>query len=122
HGPLPAPDRFEPNDDAGREAQVVYGRALRGRATLDTWDDPNDVYRIKLRRGQGVSVVERSGSLDTSIVLWKPALKSLALATDSLRVRRSIHPAGAPERIVYRARTRGWYYLQVKLAKGGSGS
>ena len=67
-------------------------------------------------------MVERSGSLDTSIVLWKPALQSLALATDSLRARRSIHPAGAPERIRYRARRAGWYYLQVKLAKPGSGS
>jgi Subtilase family len=121
HGPLPAPDRFEPNDDTGREAQVVYSRSLRGQATLDSWDDPNDVYAVKLRRGQGVSVVVRSRDVDTSIVLWKPALQSLALATDALRARRSIHPAGAPERIVYRARSTGTYYLQVKLAKPGAG-
>ena len=122
HGPLPAPDRFEPNDDVGREAQVVYGRLLRGQASLDTWDDPNDVYRIKLERGQGLSVVVHSRDLDTSIVLWKPALQSLAQATDSLRARRSIHPAGVPERIRYRARRAGWYYLQVKLANPGAGS
>jgi subtilase family protein len=121
HGPLPAPDRFEPNDDTGREAQVVYRRSLHGQATLDSWDDPNDVYAVKLRRGQGVSVVVRSGDLDTSVVLWKPALQSLALATDALRARRSIHPAGATERIVYRARSTGTYYLQVKLAKPGAG-
>ena len=118
---LPPADRFEPNDDAGREAQVVYGGSLIARPTLDTWDDPNDVYSIKLRKGQGISVVVRSGKLDTSIVLWKPGLQALALATDELRARRSVHPEGVPERLVYRARTSGWYYLQVKLARPGSG-
>jgi subtilisin family serine protease len=119
--PLPKADRFEPNDDTGREAQVVFSGSLAARPTLDSWDDPNDVYSIKLRRGQGISVVVRSGALDTSIVLWKPGLQSLALATDDLRARRSVHPQGVPERIVYRARTSGWYYLQVKLARPGSG-
>ncbi len=118
--PLPAPDRLEPNDDAGREAATI-GRTLRVRATLDTWDDPNDVYRVYLRRGHGISVLVRSGSLNTSIVLWKPALRGLGRATDELRARRSIHPAGVPERIVYRARASGWYYLQVKLVSPGSG-
>jgi hypothetical protein len=28
---------------------------------------------------------------------------------------------GVPERLVYRARASGWYYLQVKLARPGSG-
>jgi hypothetical protein len=117
----PPPDRFEPNDDAGLEAQPVFGRSLAGRATLDTWDDPNDVYSIHLSRGQGISVLVSSGSLDTSIVLWKPGLQALALAADELRARRSIHPAGVPERLVYRARIGGWYYLQVKLARPRSG-
>jgi serine protease len=120
--PAPPADRFEPNDDAGGAAQVVFSGSLVAQPTIDTWDDPNDVYSIKLRRGQGISVLVRSGGkLDTSIVLWKPGLQALALATDRLRARRSIHPAGVPERIVYRARTSGWYYLQVKLARAGSG-
>jgi hypothetical protein len=121
-GQVPAPDRFEPNDDVGREAATVFKRTLRLRATLDAWDDPNDVYAVHLRRGQGMSVLVRSGSLDTSIALWKPGLRALALASDDFRARRSIHPAGAPERLAYRAHRAGWYYLQVKLAQGGSGS
>ena len=120
-GPLPPPDRFEPNDDTGIEAQPVYSGKLRAKATLDSWDDPNDVYAIKLNRGQRLGVGVRSGDLDTSIVLWKPALQSLATATDNLRARRSIHPAGNPERIRFRAGRAGTYYLQVKLAKPGSG-
>ena len=120
-GQIPPADRFEPNDDTGRSAQIVFGGSLVARPTLDTWDDPNDVYSIKLRRGQGISVLVRSGKLDTSIVLWKPGLHGLALATDQLRARRSVHPEGVPERLVYRARASGWYYLQVKLARPGSG-
>jgi len=120
-GPLPPADRFEPNDEAGGEAQVIYPRSLIARATLDTWDDRNDVYRIHLRRRQGISVRVSSRTLDPSVVLWKPGLQSLALATDKLRARRSIHPGGVPERLVYRARTGGWYYVQVKLARPGSG-
>jgi len=120
-GPLPPPDRLEPNDDTGIEAQPVYSGKLRAKATLDSWDDPNDVYAIKLQRGQRLSVVVRSGELDTSIALWKPALQSLATATDNLRAKRSIHPAGNPERIRFRAHRAGTYYLQVKLASPGSG-
>ena len=105
----------------GPRGWVVYGGSLIARPTLDTWDDPNDVYSIKLRRGQGLSVVVRSGKLDTSIFLWKPGLQALALGTDELRARRSVHPEGVPERLVYRARASGWYYLQVKLARQGSG-
>lgn len=115
----PTPDRFEPNDDAGLRAATGYPR--RFRATLDTWDDPDDVYRIKLRRGQRVSVLVRAADTDVSLALWKPALHSLAEARDRLRARRSIHPLGAPERLGYRARKSGWYSLQVKLAQPGFG-
>ena len=120
NGPLPAPDRFEPNDDVGRWADPLY-RPLRTRATLDWWDDPNDVYRVYLRRGQRVSAVVRSSKVDPSIVLWKPGLRSLAGARSALRARRSLHGPGIPERLAYRARASGWYSLQVKLARPGFG-
>ena len=121
-GRVPVPDRFEPNDD------VSTGRAIRGhrvlfRATVDYWDDQNDVYRIKLVRGQRLKVAGRAGlGADISLVLWKPGLRSLADARNSLRARRSVHPVGEPERLVYRARKTGWYSLQVTLARPGSGS
>src|SRR5262249_61026249 len=77
-GPIPPADVDEPNDD------VLIGTALHGRvahvtATIDYWDDPNDVYRVKLNRGQKISVVALSpASSDISLALWKPALRSLA--------------------------------------------
>jgi len=119
--PPPAADRLEPNDDAGLRAAIV-NKTLRVRATLDWWDDPTDVYRVYLRRGQGVSVVLRSGSkLDPSLILWKPGLRSLSATRSDLRARRSIHGPGVRERIAYRSHKSGWYYVQVKLARPGFG-
>ena len=122
HGPSPTPDRLEPNDDVGVGAKV-FGR-LRATATLDWWDDPNDVYRIHLRRGQGVSVRVQTviAKTDVSLVLWKPGLHALTDARSDLRARRSIHAAGVPERVAYRAKRTGWYSVQVKLARPGFGA
>lgn len=120
-GRVPPPDVDEPNDD------VLIGTALHRRvahvtATIDYWDDPDDVYRVKLNRGQKISVVARSGvNADISLALWKPALQSLAGRTADLRVRRSVHPPGDPERLVYRARRSGWFTLQVSSARAGAG-
>jgi hypothetical protein len=114
---LPPADRFEPNDDTGSHAALV-NRKLNIRATIDWWDDPTDVYRVYLRRGQRISVVVRANAnLDPSLVLWKPGLRRLADARSDLRAKRSIHAAGVPERIAYRAFRNGWYYVQVKLAR-----
>jgi thermitase len=121
-GRLPVRDRFEPNDD------IPIGKALRKRsvrllATADYWDDQSDVYRIHLQRGQRVRVVARAGlDVDLSLALWKPRLRSLADAKSPLRARRSVHPVGVPERLVYRARRSGWFSLEVFAAKPGSGS
>jgi hypothetical protein len=120
-GPTPVADRFEPNDDAGSEAAIVY-RSMAATATLDWWDDPNDVYRIHLVRGQRLSVLVTAGpKIDPSIVLWKPGLHALADARSDLRARRAIHPPGAPERIRFKAHRTAWYTLQVRLARGGLG-
>jgi hypothetical protein len=67
-------------------------------------------------------VVVHAGAVDPSLILWKPGLTSLAGATSNLRLRRSIHPAGTPEHIRYRATRAGWYYVQVKLAAPAIGA
>ena len=89
-------------------------------ATLDWWDDPNDVYRIHLVRGQRLSVLVHSGpKVDPSIVLWKPGLHALADARSDLRARRSIHGPGVPERIRFRAHRTGWYYAAGQAGAAG---
>ncbi len=47
-GQIPARDRLEPNDDAGAQAAHLWGQTNRLEATLDFWDDQNDVYAIRL--------------------------------------------------------------------------
>jgi len=121
-GPAPPADHLEPNDDAGSQAATVY-HSLTVTATLDWWDDPNDVYRIHLAKGQRLTVLVHADAkkIDPTIVLWKPGLDALADARSDLRARRSIHAPGVPERIRFKAHRSAWYYLQVKLARPGFG-
>jgi hypothetical protein len=120
-GRVPDRDSSEPNDDVAL-GTAVSGRIALVEATIDRWDDRNDVYRFKLNRGQRVSVVASSGpEADISLALWRPALVSLAGRRDSLRARRAVHPPGVLERLAYRARRTGWFSLQVTAARPGSG-
>jgi subtilisin family serine protease len=121
-GRVPPPDFGEPNDDV-LLGTGLHGRVTRLAATIDYWDDRNDVYRVKLNRGQKISVAARSGpNADISLALWKPALQSLAGRRPELRARRSVHSPGVTERLAYRAGKAGWYSLQVVSARPGAGS
>jgi subtilisin family serine protease len=124
-GPLPPRDHYEANDDAGGRAATIFGRTKEIDATVDFWDDPVDVYRIKLQAGQYVSADLRGpAGTNTNLVLWKPgtervegrsAAQLAQRATASLRT-------GANQHLLYRARAGGWYYLEVKLATPGFGA
>jgi hypothetical protein len=118
---LPVRDRFEPDDDVSLGTPIRKSK-IRVRATVDYWDDRNDVYRIRLKRGQSVRVVAKSRAVDVSLVLWKPGLHRLAGADAKLRARRSVHGLGVKERLRYRAAKAGWYSLQVVAAKPGAGA
>ena len=121
--PLPPRDRLEPNDDTGTRAVKLWGQTRRLTATLDFWDDQNDVYAIKLRRGQPVYVrVRGPRRTDTNLALWRPGAPSVDdLARVELRAAQSAGD-GADETIVYRAATSGWHFVQVKLGSPGAGS
>ena len=119
---VPVRDHFEPNDDVVT-GHKVRGKKSRFRATIDYWDDPNDVYRIKLERGQRVSVVTGpTPNVDISLNLWRPGLDSLAGTSDWFQAARSVHPVGDPERLSYRATQTGWFSLQVSAVRPDSGS
>jgi subtilisin family serine protease len=123
-GQVPPADALEPNDDAGRSARTVANRKGTIRATVDFWDDQNDVYRIRLFPGQRlfVTLTGRSG---TRVYLWRPGtrtLNSLTALAGNQRVARSAQ-RGASQRLGYevRAKRPGFYYLQVKLEAEGGG-
>nr|MBA3413306.1 PPC domain-containing protein [Actinomycetota bacterium] len=121
-GQIPARDRLEPNDDAGDRAAALWGQTIRLEATLDFWDDQNDVYAIRLRRGQPVYVSVRGPSgHDTNLILWNPGTKHVDdLASIGRVVRQSAHP-GSREYLSYRAPRAGTYYVQAKLGARGAG-
>lgn len=122
--PLPPADAFETNDDAGGRAYRLFfrGASRRVDATLDYWDDQNDVYAVQLRKGQAVYAgLKGAAGLDLNLALWSAATESVDdLRHQELRERESSRP-GPREYLSHRARATGWYFVQVKLAAPGSG-
>ena len=124
-GPVAAADRFEPNDDAGSRAYRVFmsqnSRALV--ATLDFFEDATDVYRVRLKKGErGTFRVVGPDGTDVNLVLWRPGTKDVTAFSPRGLVAAIANRPGAKERIRYRAKKAGWYYLQVKLSEGAGGS
>jgi serine protease len=121
--PLPPPDRLEPNDDAGSHAPVLPSSVKQLKATLDYWDDQVDVYKTHLVRGHLIRLkLAGPPGETTNLLLWKPGTKSVnSLRGQNFRAAQSISP-GATHRLSYRARTTGWYYVEVKLTTKGFGA
>jgi hypothetical protein len=122
-GPLPALDAYEPNDDAGTHAWRIGRGRERILASVDYWDDPSDVYRVQLRRGERIRVsVQGKAGTDTNLVLWKPGVRRIgAPASRRLMAGRSTSP-GATESVTYAAKQAGWYFVQVSMSQEGSGA
>jgi subtilisin family serine protease len=120
-GPVPAPDRLEPNDEAGGRARKLSAGTLR--ATLDFWDDRVDVYKIRLRRKSHVTVrLKARSDMTAGLSLWRPATRRVEgrAVNPELRVASSRN-LGSSVRLDVRIRTGGWYFVEAKLARPGTG-
>ncbi len=122
-GALPAVDRFETNDDAGARARRIKRRSLV--ASIDYWNDQNDVYAVRLRKGQRLRVVLKGlgkAGPDLNVAIWLPGTKRVDhhRSVNQLAGQRS--GPSATERLSYRARKAGLYYVQVKVSAPGAGS
>jgi hypothetical protein len=116
---LPASDRFEPNDDAD-QAHRLWGKKPVVAATISYWDDPVDIYRIKLARGQRIQA-HVSAHATVAVTLWRPGTKTVLNGHRAKwRVAQSAH-AGRTETVVYRARQSGWYYVELEVTRKGAG-
>lgn len=117
-GPPPS-DRLEPNDNVS-EARKLYGRSLTLNATLDYWDDRADVYRVRLNRGQRLQarVTAHWSRAAIALSLWRPATRTVFSKHGAAA--HTAHPGRTPH-LSYRARKGGWYYVELRLARHGSG-
>jgi subtilisin family serine protease len=114
--PLPRPDRYEPNDDAGPWAHALPPLPRTIDASLDFWDDNLDVYRVRLRKGERVFARLTPGTKSSVVLsLWAPGTQRLE-ALDAQEARLSVsRRVGNQSRLAYRARATGVYYLSAKL-------
>jgi len=123
-GPLPPVDAREPNDQAGAEADTIWGAAGKVMASLDFWDDPRDVYRVRLRAGQTISAAATgSANVTPLLVLWRPGTQRVAARTLAALKLRAALSMGTPERqsLSFKAAKTGWYYLEIKTPRAGFG-
>ncbi len=119
-GALPTRDAHEPNDNAGDDAYRLYfppgEKARFVKASVDFWDDQDDVYAIYLRRGERLytSLVPAVPS-NVVLALWRPGTAVVTgLAPPNRRIRLS-NRAGRRERLAWTAVQEGWHYLQARL-------
>ncbi len=118
---LPAPDAYEPNDNANTIGASAHplGKLRSIVATLDFWDDPIDVYSIKLTAGSKVFARLGTGAdAGTTLVLWKPGTTDVTAAP---RTRCSATALLPPRSLrgsrgsATRCEATGTYYVEVKI-------
>ena len=120
-------DVREPNDDAGTLSSRIW-RTSEGtiNATTDFWDDPVDVYAIKLSKGQRIWLtLTVPPNATASLGLWKPGTKTvvdLSPAAQKKRVAQSTRTGSVQKISAYRARTGGLYYVEVETTTKSSGA
>ncbi len=119
-GVVPPRDAHEPNENAGEDAYPLYfasgEKARFVRATVDFWDDQDDVYSVYLRRGERLftSLVPAVPS-NVVLALWRPGTSQVTgLAPPDRRVRVSTR-SGRRQRLAWTAIQEGWHYLQARL-------
>jgi subtilisin family serine protease len=124
-GPLPARDRYETNDNAGGQAYTLWGTRRVVHATLDFYDDPVDVYRIALTKGERLDAKLASGwtGANVSLLLWRPGTVDVLAAKGArgMRAAESAAPGGT-QRLVYRSQASGWFYVEVRVSSPGGGA
>lgn len=122
-GPLPPPDVLEPNDSA-TGAYPLWGLPRSVVATIDYWDDPVDVYRVKLSKGQVlVAALVGPAGVQTELTVWLAQSPSVDTGASNAARYLVALASGLTEsqRVVAVAPADGFYLVAVRAAKPGSG-
>ena len=114
---IPRADAYEPNDDAGAGA-MPFGPPRTITATLDYWDDPTDVYSIRLAKGETLSASLKSTIPLGRMQLWAPGTTHVGDLRATLANATTRTPAvSAREHLAFRAPTTGRYYLALRAGR-----
>ena len=118
----PARDYYEANDDVGTRAYATSGSNRRVWATVDFWDDQDDVYAIRLERNQPVYIglTGADSAVELSLAFWLPQARSIERVADfRYRIRTSTR-GGARQYLSYRPNVSGTFYVQVRISSPGA--
>lgn len=116
-GPLPPASPYEPTNNADNQARPLPASHATMTADLDYWENPVDVYRVRLARGATLwaRLSLRTGA--STLALWKPGTPRIEAPPSIKRRERITARAGAAptKAFHYRAPVAGWYYLEVRI-------
>jgi Subtilase family len=121
----PADDTAEVNDDVKwLDGEARRGERARRRvieATLDRFDDPEDVYPVLLRRGERLGVTLRHGRGRLALYVWRPGTRTVATAGGNA-ARNLVRYTGRAgvKGVAFRASRSGRYFLNVFARAGAS--
>jgi hypothetical protein len=115
--PLPRPDAYEPNDDAGPWSHALPPLPRSVRASLDFWDDNIDVYRVYLKKGTRLFARLTPADRGTiHMALWAPGTRRVeGISVDTSARLEQSRRVGRQTRLAYTAPRTGTYYLEAKL-------
>lgn len=122
-GPPPPADSLEPNDGVA-VPYPLWGLPRTVAATIDYWDDPVDVYRVRLGKGQALlATLDGPAGVQTELSLWLAAAPSVdTTAANAARYLVSLASGLTDsQRLVAVAPAGGFYLVAVRAAKPGSG-
>jgi len=120
----PPADRDEVNDDVS-SARTLYGNTPSVSATIDWYDDPQDVYRVYLRKSSRATIrMKGPAGQRPTLALWRPGTKHITQITQLARRSGAIvayRQHVTNPRLSLRVKRTGWYYVDVKAERGRGG-
>lgn len=120
----PVDDPYEVNDTLSRAARIKVnpGRRASLNASIDAFDDPTDLYAVRLKRGDILRAELRHTRGWVQLRLWQPGVRRI---TRSRGAKNLLATAGsgrpAPKStisLVRRAPKTGIYYVDVSARRG----
>ena len=92
-------------------------------ATADRFEDPEDVYPVRLNRGDTLRLTLTHTRAVLDVYLWEPGTPTVATANGNLERHLLRYRSGVPKRVVlnYTATRAGVHFVDVFARRGAGG-